>query len=72
VNTPLSKLDEFFDYQFSEKLIQDRRHVMDDSKITSELGWKPTHTLATGLGETVTWYLQHQDWVQSVEAPQAA
>lgn len=44
----------------------DRRYAMDAAKLQFELGWKPAHTLETGLRETVAWYLQHQDWVRSV------
>ena len=44
----------------------DRRYAMDISKIRSELGWTPTHDLKSGLGETVKWYLAHQNWVQDL------
>jgi dTDP-glucose 4,6-dehydratase len=44
----------------------DRRYAMDATKISFELGWSPAHTLETGLRETISWYLQHQDWVRSV------
>jgi dTDP-glucose 4,6-dehydratase len=44
----------------------DRRYAIDARKITSELGWKPSETFATGLEKTVRWYLDHQDWVADV------
>lgn len=44
----------------------DRRYAMDATKVGVELGWCPDHTLETGLRETVTWYLQHQGWVESI------
>jgi dTDP-glucose 4,6-dehydratase len=44
----------------------DRRYAIDSSKIGCELGWKPARTFETGLRETVKWYLEHQDWVESV------
>jgi len=50
----------------------DRRYAMDAAKIQFELGWNPGYKLETGLRETVAWYLQHQDWVKSVAASQAA
>jgi dTDP-glucose 4,6-dehydratase len=44
----------------------DRRYAMDSSKIQHELGWRPKRTLESGLRETVTWYLDHPQWVKSV------
>ena len=44
----------------------DRRYAMDSSKITRELGWKPAHTLESGLRETVEWYLNHPAWVAAI------
>ena len=34
----------------------DHRYAIDPSKITSELGWQPTHTFVGQLRETVRWY----------------
>jgi dTDP-glucose 4,6-dehydratase len=44
----------------------DRRYAIDDTKIASELGWKPSVNFADGIRTTVEWYLSHQDWVESV------
>jgi dTDP-glucose 4,6-dehydratase len=44
----------------------DRRYAMDATKIARELGWRPQHTLATGLAQTVAWYLEHRDWWQAI------
>ena len=44
----------------------DRRYAIDASKIERELGWKPAHTFERGLRETVRWYLEHQEWVETV------
>jgi dTDP-glucose 4,6-dehydratase len=44
----------------------DRRYAMDISKIHRELDWTTRHDLASGLRETVNWYLSHQDWVRSL------
>jgi dTDP-glucose 4,6-dehydratase len=40
----------------------DRRYAMDISKISQQLGWSPSVTLAEGLKKTVQWYLTHRDW----------
>jgi dTDP-glucose 4,6-dehydratase len=44
----------------------DRRYAIDASKLKRELGWQPAHSFENGIAETVDWYLQNQDWVQSV------
>ncbi|NMD31919.1 MAG: dTDP-glucose 4,6-dehydratase [Chloroflexi bacterium] len=44
----------------------DRRYDMYITKIRTELGWEPRQTLTTGLVQTVQWYLDHPDWVESV------
>ena len=44
----------------------DRRYAIDATKITRELGWRPTEEFESGLGKTVAWYLNHSSWVQGV------
>lgn len=44
----------------------DHRYAVDASKIEHELGWRPQETLQSGLGKTVTWYLQNQDWWRAI------
>ena len=46
----------------------DRRYAIDARKIERELGWKPAETFATGIRKTVSWYLEHQDWVSNVQS----
>ena len=43
----------------------DRRYAIDCEKLRRELAWAPRHTLATGLDETVRFYLERPDWVAS-------
>ena len=45
----------------------DFRYDLDHSKITKELGWKPFYTFNDSVRMTVTWYLEHQDWVNNVK-----
>jgi dTDP-glucose 4,6-dehydratase len=61
--TPYSKLIEFV----PDRPGHDRRYAMDTRKIEHELGWKPTEDLKSGLHKTVTWYLDHTDWVKSID-----
>lgn len=44
----------------------DRRYAIDNSKITSELGWEPAYTFEEGIEETIDWYLDHKDWVEHI------
>jgi len=44
----------------------DKRYAIDASKITKELGWKPSVTFEEGLKLTIEWYLSHPDWLEHV------
>lgn len=44
----------------------DRRYAIDNTKIVTELGWKPAYTFAQGLRETIRWYLDHGAWMEHV------
>ena len=44
----------------------DRRYDINITKIEDELGWQPRHSLKQGMLDTVVWYLEHPEWVQSV------
>ncbi len=46
----------------------DRRYAIDASKIRRELGWKPIHSLRTSFESTITWYIEHMDWIKKVLA----
>lgn len=48
----------------------DRRYDMDTHKIHAELGWQPRHTLTEGLLDTVKWYLDNLEWVNSIRKQQ--
>jgi dTDP-glucose 4,6-dehydratase len=42
----------------------DFRYAMDISKIERDLGWRPSHSLESGLRETVAWFLANRSWWQ--------
>lgn len=44
----------------------DRRYAIDNTKITTQLGWAPKYTFQTGMHETIEWYLQNSAWVDHV------
>ena len=46
----------------------DQRYAINASKILGQLGWQPRETFETGIRKTVSWYLQHQDWVSNVSS----
>lgn len=58
----------------SEKLIayvkdrpgHDLRYAIDASKISKELGWKPSVTFEEGLALTIDWYLANEEWLNNV------
>jgi dTDP-glucose 4,6-dehydratase len=44
----------------------DRRYAIDPTKSEQELGFKPLHSLHSGLRATVAWYLAQQDWCADI------
>ena len=44
----------------------DRRYAVDARKAHRDLGWEPRESFKTGISKTVRWYLDRQDWVQSI------
>lgn len=44
----------------------DRRYAIDNTKITTQLGWKPEYTFEEGIKETIQWYLDNTDWIENV------
>ena len=58
----------------SEKLItfvkdragHDMRYAIDATKLTDELGWKPSLQFEEGLSKTIEWYLDNKKWMDEV------
>ncbi|WP_330230350.1 GDP-mannose 4,6-dehydratase [Nocardia sp. NBC_00508] len=46
----------------------DRRYLINPDKIESQLGWAPTHDFASGIAETVAWYVEHRAWWEQIIA----
>ena len=44
----------------------DLRYAIDSSKLQADLGWKPSLQFEEGLEKTVDWFLNNEDWLQSV------
>jgi len=46
----------------------DLRYAIDNTKITSELGWSPQIEFEDGLQKTVQWYLNNRSWWENILA----
>jgi len=44
----------------------DKRYAIDATKLSKELGWKPSVTFEQGLSETIDWYLENTEWLKHV------
>jgi dTDP-glucose 4,6-dehydratase len=44
----------------------DLRYAIDSSKLQADLGWKPSLQFEEGLEKTVEWFLNNEEWLQSV------
>ena len=44
----------------------DRRYAIDNTKITTELGWEPAYTFEQGMKETIQWYLENTEWIENI------
>lgn len=44
----------------------DRRYAIDNSKITTQLGWVPAYTFEEGMKETIDWYLNNRGWMDNI------
>ncbi len=61
----LGKTESLIKY-VEDRLGHDRRYAIDNTKITTELGWKPSYTFEDGIQETIRWYLENQEWMDRV------
>lgn len=44
----------------------DMRYAIDSTKLQKELGWEPSLQFEEGIDKTVKWYLDNQEWLESV------
>lgn len=51
-----------------DRLGHDRRYAIDSSKLQTQLGWHPKYQFRDGLKNTVTWYLENQNWLDSISS----
>lgn len=61
----LNKADDLIEY-IKDRPGHDRRYAIDNTKISTSLGWKPKYTFEQGMKETIQWYIDHQEWMEHV------
>ncbi len=44
----------------------DLRYAIDSTKLKRELGWKPSLQFEEGIEKTVRWYLNNQEWMDTI------
>ncbi len=59
-------IDESLIKHVTDRKGHDRRYGIDPSKIREELGWEPETMFAEGIGKTIDWYLENQQWMEHV------
>lgn len=61
----LGKSEELIKY-VKDRPGHDRRYAIDNTKITTELGWEPAYTFEQGMKETIQWYLENSKWIENI------
>jgi len=49
----------------TDRLGHDKRYAIDPTKL-EKLGWKPTYNFATGIEQTIQWYLDNKKWWEQI------
>ncbi len=68
IDTNPDDITEDLKIHVKDRLGHDKRYAIDNTKITSELGWSPSYTFEDGIVETINWYLENQDWLDNVRS----
>jgi len=61
----LGKSEELIKY-VKDRPGHDRRYAIDNTKITTELGWEPAYTFEQGMKETIQWYFENTKWIENI------
>lgn len=61
----LGKSEDLIKY-VTDRLGHDRRYAIDNTKITTELGWAPKYTFEQGIKETIEWYIDNKQWWKNI------
>jgi len=63
----LGKPEDWFD-RVTDRPGHDLRYAIDWSKLRDELGWQPKYNFGDGIGATIEWYRDHEDWWKPTKA----
>lgn len=66
LKTDLNQINDSLITYVGDRLGHDMRYAIDPTKIVKELGWYPETPFEDGIRKTVIWYLENQEWVESV------
>ena len=61
----LGKSDNLIKY-VKDRPGHDRRYAIDNTKITTQLGWSPAYTFEQGMKETIEWYMNNTGWIEKI------
>lgn len=61
----LGKSEELIKY-VQDRPGHDRRYAIDNTKITTQLGWEPAYIFDQGMKETIEWYLDNKEWIENI------
>jgi dTDP-glucose 4,6-dehydratase len=50
----------------TDRLGHDARYAIDSTKLQRELGWTPSLQFEEGIERTVKWYLENEEWLDSI------
>ena len=50
----------------SDRAGHDLRYAIDSTKLQKELGWEPSLQFEEGIEKTVRWYLDNEEWMDSI------
>ncbi len=66
VKTDISNINYDLITYVQDRLGHDARYAIDPTKTVKELGFYPETPFVTGIEKTIKWYLDNQNWVNSV------
>ena len=58
--------DEALITHVKDRLGHDRRYAIDNTKISTQLGWEPKYTFDEGIKLTIKWYLDNPRWIEKI------
>jgi dTDP-glucose 4,6-dehydratase len=65
LGNPEGYSDELITY-VTDRAGHDLRYAIDSRKLQSELGWEPSLQFEEGIEKTVKWYLDNQEWIDTI------